>query len=362
MARPYTNHCTTTAYLCLGNGFVNKVFCFIFLFVSLLVYLSYAPKGLYVLLKNSPTMTDKTWEYIVKPAQPIPFSELEVVVTEGESLHFPLKRQEIQQSILRYWDDVQQRMFMARSGEFTDALAQKDEAKIKRMLNQVGGVHEKYRLTRAMLEDNKLYLALSLTDYMSFAGTNERAIREPEFREMVMRYGIEDRCDANFYFANPLAVCSVFYGYNTLGDDSSIYVPIGLRSDKVAIYPNVHHVVGGVIDVAKKGQQIDIARHLKVELGEEMGVDATQMGEPLFYGIVRQIPSRMPEVVCGIPIYVGQEELMRRWKEKAPGKFEHRNLSFYRVCEIPEFLEKHGGSMVPSGAAALTIFLEQQKL
>ncbi len=313
-------------------------------------------------LSNSYLMNDKLWEYIVKPAQPIPFSELEVVVSQGEPMSFPLQRADIAHEIFQYWDKVQQRMFLARSEDFSKVLVSGDQSKIERMLKQVGGVNEKYRLTRAVLEGNRLYLALSITDYMTYAGTNERSIREPEFREKLMQYGIEDRCEPNFYFANALAVCSVLYGYNILGDDSSIYVPIGMRSDKVVIYPNVHHVIGGVVDVAKDGRQIDIARHLKVELREEMGLQSTQMGELLFYGIVRQLPSRQPEVVCGIPIYVGQEELMERWKEKAPGKFEHRNLSFYRVSEIPAFLEQHGASMVPSGAAALTIFLEQQNL
>ena len=306
-------------------------------------------------------MDNKTWEYIVQPAQPIPFSELEVVVSQGEPMSFPLQRADIAREIFQYWDIVQQRMFQARSSDFSLAMENGDSQKIARMLKQVGGVNEKYRLTRAVLEDNKLYLALSITDYMTYAGTNERSIREPDFRERLMRYGIEDRCDPNFYFANALAVCSILYGYNQQRDDSSIYVPIGMRSDKVVIYPNVHHVIGGVVDVAKDARQIDIARHLKVELREEMGLDSSQMGELLFYGIVRQVPSRQPEVVCGIPIYVGQEELERRWREKAPGKFEHRNLSFYSVNEIPGFLEQHGHSMVPSGAAALTIFLEQQK-
>ncbi len=304
---------------------------------------------------------EQTWEYIVKPAAPISFSELEVVVTQGEPLSFPLERAEITRGIFQYWDTVQQRMFIARSGEFSSAIALGDESKIGRMLKQVGGVNEKYRLSRAVLEDKKLYLALSVTDYMHFSGTNERAIREPEFRAKLMDCGMQDRADPNFYFANALAVCSVLYGYNVLGDESSIYVPIGMRSDKVVIYPNVHHVIGGVIDVAKDGRDIDIARHLKVELREEMGLDATQMGEPLFYGIIRQIPSRLPEVICGIPIYASQSELEQRWREKAPGKFEHRNLSFHRMSEISDFLSQYGQSMVPSGAAALSAFLEDKK-
>jgi len=51
-----------------------------------------------------------------------------------------------------------------------------------------------------------------------------------------------------------------------------------------------------------------------------------------------------------------EDELKERWASSAPGKFEHRNLGFYKVEDLPAFLEQHGQTMVPSGAA--TWFVE----
>ena len=81
----------------------------------------------------------------------------------------------------------------------------------------------------------------------------------------------------------------------------------------------------------------------------------------MFHGIVRQIPSRIPEVILSIPVYVGKEELARRWQTSAPGKFEHRNMTFYGFDELPGFLEEHGASMVPSGCATISSFTETYK-
>jgi len=221
------------------------------------------------------------------------------------------------------------------------------------MSRHIGGVAPKNRLSRAVFDGNKLYLALGTTDYMEFTGTNIQAITNPDFRERLMQAGFEDAADSNHYFSSPLAVCAAIYGFNGKpGDVDTIYVPIGFRSKKVMIYPETYHVFGGV------GVGTDIGQRLATELREEMGLKDEEMGAPTFHGIIRQGPSRVPEAICHIPVYVDQKELEERWNKSAPGKFEHRDISFYNLEQLPDFLKKNGPTMVPSGAAALTKLLE----
>jgi len=303
------------------------------------------------------SMGGNTWESIVEPEKPIHFSELEVKVAEGEELILASRRPELYNKVLDYWNQQQVNATLARADELADALARKDENRISRMSRQIGGVNQKYRLSRAFLEGGTLHLALSGTNYMDFIGTNVQAINDSQFRERLMNAGIDDYADPNHYFASPLGVCAVVYVFSDRKrEKSSVYVPIGWRSDKVMIYPNVPHVFGGFLDV--DGKKLSIDGHLRKELREEMGLSEEEMGGGSFYGIIRHRPSRHPEAIGGIPIYLSQEELEQSWKKNAPGKFEHRNISFYKVEELAGFLEEYGEKMVPSGAAALTKFLE----
>ena len=236
------------------------------------------------------------------------------------------------------------------------ALKRKDTGTIRRMTQQIGGVGQKHRLSRAFLDGKKLHLALGSTNYMEVVGTNERSINDSEFRARLMQAGIEDAADPQKYFADPLAVCSVVYGKDP--QSGEIYIPIGLRSDKVMIYPRVHHVFGGLVNVGPARTAVDIGGNSRRELREEIGLTDKETAIGQFYGIIRQGPSRIPEAIGCIPIFIGREELEERWRTSASGKFEHRNITFYGIGELPSFLEEHGTTMVPSGAAALTKFLE----
>ena len=300
-----------------------------------------------------------TWETIVEPEQPILLQDLEVIVAEGEPLTIGKHRPALYDEVLQYWDKAQVRQVLARATDLGNALAQQDEKTIARMTSQIGGVAQKIRCSRAILKQNKLYLALNSTNYMDFIGTNEQAIVNPDFRERLMHAGVEDYADPNLYFANPLAVCAVVYGFDTKQrDNESMYIAIALRSSKVMIYPNVHHVIGGVLDADRERKKINIGNHLRLELREEIGLTNEEMGSAQFFGIIRQTCSRIPEVICGIPIYVSQSELEQRWREHAPGKFENKNLSFYRFSQLELFLEQYAPTMVPSGAAALHSLLK----
>ncbi|MDO8657036.1 MAG: hypothetical protein Q7K45_07405 [Nanoarchaeota archaeon] len=305
-------------------------------------------------------MFEKTWETIVEPVQPIPLSELELKITEGDAFTLGQKRPQLYAEVLQYWDKKQVEMTLARAKTLAAALMQQDTPVVERMQKQIGGVEPKHSLSRAVLDGKKLYLAMNSVNFMDFAGTNIRAIEDTEFRTRLMQAGLEDYADSNRYFANPLAVCSVVYGYSgERGDISHAYALILKRSDKVAIYPNVHHVNGGLADIDKNRTKIDIGLQVYKELHEELGIDNEHLGNPTFHGIVRQIPSRTPEAICSIPVYLPQQELERRWREKAPAKFEHGGMNFYPLQEVPAFLDQYGSSMVPSGQAALMYLLQQ---
>lgn len=292
---------------------------------------------------------DKTWEIIVEPEDPISFNQLEVIVARGQSLTLSTERPELYEEALNYWNDKQVEATLARAKDLADALRDRNEPTVARMTRQIGGVSSKQRLTGASLEEDTLFLALSGTSYMDVVGTNVQAISNPDFRTRLMQAGLEDHADPNFYFANALGVCALLYGK----DADGIYVPIGTRSDKVMIYPNVPHIFGGFPDVEGK-----LVGHLRRELREEIGLTDEEMGESFFYGIIRQVPSRHPEAIFGVPVSVGREELAQRWREGASGKYEHRNIKIYGKEELPGILKEDGQTMVPSCAAALTRFLE----
>jgi hypothetical protein len=302
----------------------------------------------------------------VRPPEPIPFSELEIIVAEGDIFNVGLRRPELYREILAYWNKSQIEQTMVRAKDLAAALLQQNEAKIARMQSQIGSVQPMWSLSRAVLEGNKLYLALNSVDFMDYTGTNVQASGDQEFRARLMQAGTEDYGDPNRYFANPLAINVALYGSNSRAKSgensfhqaSDLYVVIGKRSDKVNFYPNVYHVIGGYVKSGADGKKIDLAGNLCRELREEIGLEEEQMGKLLFQGIIRQIPSRVPEVVCSLPIYASQEEVERSWREKAPAKFEHRNITFHPLLKIPAFLEEYSRSMIaPSGQASLMYLL-----
>lgn len=305
--------------------------------------------------------TKSTWEFIVQPEQPILLSELELKIIEGQPLDFS-RRIGLYDQVLQYWNKKQVDSVMVRAHDLTVALQTEDRVTVARLQRQIGGIDPKVRFCEGRLEDKTLYLSLAATNYADFIGTNEQAITNPEFRSTLMQAGLEDFSNQNHYFANALAVCALPYGYNNLAEKKDPYAAIGFRSNKVLIYPNVPHVIGGVIDAKSGLRDLDISGHIHSELREEIGLSDDEMGEAMFYGIVRQIPSRIPEVVLGIPIYVTQTALENRWKNTAPaGKYEHRNIKYYSLPELPGFLEDWATKMVPSGAAAVELFFEHNK-
>ncbi len=290
------------------------------------------------------------WEPIVEFSRPIPVDDLEVEVTKGTVFSLAQDRPSLYREVLNYWDSAQVRMMQENAKTLVQALEERDESALRKMVSQIGSVGQKKRLSGATLEGKKLSLEISNTTYMDFIGTNERAIRDVNFRKRLMDAGLKDHSDPNAYFANALAACTAIYGINP---DGSIYVPIALRSEKVMIYPNVHHVFGGLVDVDEK-DRVSFGTSIIKELTEEVGLSPDQISRPYLMGIVRNAPSRHPEAILAVAISIGSEELVNSWKTRAHDKFEQKRISIHALDEIPGFLEKHGRDMVPSGCAALS--------
>jgi hypothetical protein len=266
------------------------------------------------------------------------------------------KRPGLKKDILKYWNQKIVEGLKARADELASP---KDLKSYRRSVSFTVGDNMKYGLSSVSLTGQDLDFTFNATDYLHFIATNERAIGDSEFRARLIKAGQEDFGNPRAYFANPLAICTLVYTQDPNTDE--IHVPVGLRSDKVMIYPGVYHVFGGLVNVIGDGADVDLGEHLRRELKEEMGVGdriAGDQSEVYFDGIVRQIPSGVPEVVSRMVIPLSKEELEQSWRENAEDKFEHRSIYFCPLKELPGFLATYGPSMVPSGAAALTKFLE----
>ncbi len=300
----------------------------------------------------------QTWEMIVEPDKPISLSDLDIILTEGESLNIGARRPELDAEVKRYWSQKQVGATMARAEELAKALKDGNQEQIARMQRHIGGVDPKVRLSQAAIRGNQLFLGLGSTNYMDFIGTNERSIGNSEWRSKLMNAGLYDAADPDKYFANALAICTVVHGFDIQGDPSSAYAVVGLRSDKVMIYPGVHHVFGGLVDIDESRANINLCFNAQRELGEETGIKGGELGQIQFYGIARQGPSRIPEIIGGVPVFLSREQLQQRFARSAPGKFEHDKIELIPLAQIPTFLDQYGSTMVPSGAAALTQFYQ----
>ena len=301
---------------------------------------------------------EPTWDIIVEPEEPVPVSSLEIVLGRGEENTLATECPELSQESIDYWNKQHVEQMLVRAPEMSAALDANDRDKVVRMSRHISGDNRKERLSKATLVGNKLYLAITGTKYSDITGTSTQAIVNSDFRKRLMQAGLDKHADENFFFANAMGVCAAVYG--ALPGEG--FTPVGYRSEKVMIYPNTYHVIGGFPK--------DISRpifHQRQELKQELGLREEEMGEAFFEGIIRQGASRIPEMIFTIPVYVSQKELHKRWKADKkgvlPGKYEHRRISYLSIeNELPDFLRKHGPTMVPAGAAALTKLLKHYEV
>jgi len=305
-------------------------------------------------------MADNSWNMIVEPEKPIPVSELEVVVHEGLSPNFPISRSYERNMINAYWDDFVKGMAREYEADIIDALNNKDTKRFNTIMRQVAGISSMYRLNKASLNGKRLDLEMSITDFRDYAGTNQRSFMDPGFREMLMNNGLKDKGDPDYYFANPMATCA-----NIVTSDS--FIVIGTRSNKVAMHPGIPHLIAGHVKVNGKNKpdftvkDVNIMDNMKKELYEEIGLNDEDLVSRDFLAIIQHNGSRHHEALYNVSLKINAEELYERWRTKSQDKFEHRNITMYKKDELPAFLERWKGELVPSGEATLKLFLKHYR-
>ena len=182
----------------------------------------------------------KKWEIVVEPKSPIPIENLETIIEEGENLNFPIHRSFIYNLINQHWDMFIEDMAQRKKEDLKHAILNNNEEAFREHIRHISSINSYYRMNNAEFSANKLKLVLSLTDFREYIGTTMYSLLDKQFKELLMRLGEEDKNDPNYYFANPLAVCS-----NIVTSDRK--VPICMRSKKVSIYPETLHVIGGFV-------------------------------------------------------------------------------------------------------------------
>jgi len=294
---------------------------------------------------------------ITEAEKPIPVDELEMRIEEGNRLQFPIHRAYEMNLLNDNWNSFVQDMALKMQGRIADAMARGDDAAFKLAMKHIAGISSMYRLNDASLKGNALYLDLAITDFKDYIGTTAHALLDPDFRNQLVEAGMADAGDPNRYFSNPLAT-------NTNIVTSDGRMPVGIRSNKVAIYPEVPHVIGGYVKVNGDSRpdfnvrDVDLFSFMLKELKQEIGIDDEDITSKEFFGICRNTVTRGPEALYNVEVSVDADELRYRWENKSRDKFEHRNITFYDKEGLRELLEEYRGRMVPSGEASLTMFLK----
>lgn len=303
-----------------------------------------------------------SYEILIQPSQPVPLVGLETVITPGKPLLLAQRHPELYAEVCAFWEQESARVSLTRAPDLALALARHDEAQVTRMKKQMRILTPKYRLTNIALEGNRLQLAMDTISYLEVIGINELAARDFTFRDRLLHAGQHDFNDTAAYFANPLAICAVLYGYEKSNEKDSLYIPITKRSDRVMHCPDMYHVFGTLISVEEYSGNLNLAQYLINQLEEKTGLAKDQFGSPQFHAIVRQGVSQIPELICSVPVLANQQQLMEATTEQAPGRYEYNAVSCYTLSQVSDFLSDKDKSLVPSGSAALSLFIDAQKL
>ena len=302
------------------------------------------------------SIMDKTWELIVEPERPIAVADLETEVREGSGLHFPISRSYLFNLVNTNWNRFIVDMASRKREDIKRGLDMGDDPLFYGSIKHIAGISSMYRLSDAHLEGGVLRVTAGMTDFKQYIGTTQYALEDEDFRQLLIDAGVEDHDDLNHYFANPIACCT-----NIVTSDGK--VPLGMRSQKVAIYPGVPHVIGGYVKVNGDNnpdfsvRDVDFSQNLLKEVSQELGIDREQIAHIDFLGIVRNCVTRGPEFMYNIQLTIDAKELHERWHTQSRDKFEHRNIDFHDRGKVPDLLDQHRGKMVPSGEANLELFV-----
>ncbi len=302
-------------------------------------------------------MNNKTYELIVEVEKPLLIDDLETVIKEGEGLSFPINRSYEANLINSHWNKFIIDMAHRKREDIMDSITSNNLILYDDCIKHIAGISSMYRLNNAALSGKTLELVLGVTDFKDYIGTTQHALIDEQFRNRLIAAGMADHNDPNHYFANPLAVCA-----NIVTSDG--FIPVGMRGDTVAIYKNMPHVIGGYVKVNGNNKpdfsvkDVDLSDDMIKELGQELGLQRDDIEKIYFLGIVRNKAIRGPEIMYHVQLNINSDELMRRWAKQSRDKFEHRNITLHSKDELPIFLEKYKGKMVPSGEATLSLFIQ----
>src|SRR5262249_52481524 len=89
---------------------------------------------------------------------------------------------------------------------------------------------------------------------------------------------------------------------------------LGVRSHRVAVYPDRAHLVGGVLELLRPGATIeDIVGHLRKELAEEFSIEAAELAdEPRLLAVLRDDIPGQPELAWQWETRIALEEVAQR--------------------------------------------------
>jgi len=185
-----------------------------------------------------------------------------------------------------------------------------------------------YRLSRYEVGDEGVILYVGPTDYREFTGTNVEAGRDPEYMALLIEWGRERFGDENAFFSNTLAICSAV----ETGDGKLI---VGLRSDKVAEYPQCWHTTGGHPNPKNyQNENIDMFDAMEREVCGELGLNVDEIAYMGLVGLVRNRKTRKPELLFTTKVELPYEEITNRRGEE---KDEH--FRFFGVGSLDEMVE-----------------------
>jgi 8-oxo-dGTP pyrophosphatase MutT (NUDIX family) len=152
------------------------------------------------------------------------------------------------------------------------------------------------RLERWAVEDGVLCLDLSRTSYRIFLGTNLNG------DECVRSYGRE-------VLANPLGVSCALH-------TSDGQLLLGRRNERVAYYPSRIHPFAGSLEPS---DELDVFKAIERELGEELGLGASDVVEAHCLGLVEDEALRQPELVIHVRVKRAAGELAKTVDESEHG-------------------------------------------
>lgn len=190
------------------------------------------------------------------------------------------------------------------------------------------------RLIDYHVEDNCLQLVLGHVSFKEFVGTNAT--------QAYLRY-----IHGPTILADPLGVSAALC--TTDG-----FIVLGMRSNRVAQYPQRVHPIGGTVEPADKNP--DPFATMLAELEEETAIPTSQAAEILCLGMVRDRNTVQPELIFDLKINTDVTTLFEKHCQ-ACDAHEHASLVPVRdhPASVVTFLEQQFSQLTPIALATLLL-------